>query len=45
MKELYALLLVLILITVCCAAPAEEAEQPVDPDAFFADLAAAQKAY
>ena len=45
MKELFALLLVLILITVCCAAPAEEAEQPVDPDAFFADLAAAQKAY
>ncbi len=45
MKELYALLLVLILITVCCAAPAEEAEQPVDPDLFFSDLAAAQKAY
>ena len=45
MKELFALLLVLILITVCCAAPAEEAEQPVDPDLFFSDLAAAQKAY
>lgn len=45
MKKFFALLLVTILITVCCAAPAEETERTVDPDTFFADLAAAQKAY
>ena len=44
MKILLSLFLAMALITVCCAVLAEE-ERAVDPDTFFADLAAAQEAY
>ena len=44
MKILLSLFLSMALITVCCAVLAEE-ERTVDPDTFFADLAAAQEAY
>ena len=44
MKIVLSLFLAMALITVCCAALAEE-EKAFDPDTLFADLAAAQNAY
>ena len=44
MKTFFALLFVMILSMACCAALAES-EHTVDQDTFFADLAAARKAY